>query len=84
MTDAGLVHLKENKGLTFLDLRKTKVTAKGVEEFHAAPRAPFGHSELKPLRLSDTEKQQLVAFLRTLTGPLQAPAGFLDAPMPRR
>ena len=55
-----------------------------VAHYDAAPKAPFGHSELKPLRLSETEKRQLVAFLRTLSGPLQAPAGFLDAPATRR
>ena len=54
-----------------------------VAHYSSAPKAPFGHSELKPLRLSDTEKRQLVAFLKTLNGPLQAPAGFLDAPAPR-
>ncbi|HEX7980057.1 MAG TPA: cytochrome c peroxidase, partial [Gemmatimonadaceae bacterium] len=51
-----------------------------LTHYSSAPRAPFGHSELKPLRLSDTEKRQLIAFLRTLSGPLQAPAGYLEAP----
>lgn len=38
-----------------------------VEHYSTAPRAPFGHSELKPLRLSREEKRQLVAFLGTLS-----------------
>jgi cytochrome c peroxidase len=38
-----------------------------VSHYNAAPRAPFGHSELKPLRLSPMEQRQLVAFLRTLS-----------------
>ncbi len=54
-----------------------------VEHYDAAPAAPFGHSELKPLRLSQKEKQQIAAFLRTLSGPLAAPHGYLDAPAPR-
>jgi cytochrome c peroxidase len=54
-----------------------------LTHYSSAPRAPFGHSELKPLRLSDTEKRQIIAFLRTLSGPLEAPAGYLDAPAPR-
>ncbi len=54
-----------------------------IAHYDAAPKAPFGHSELKPLKLTDTEKRQLVAFLKTLTGPLQAPAGYLDAPKPQ-
>jgi len=41
-----------------------------LTHYSNAPRAPFGHSELKPLRLSDTEKGQLIAFLRTLSGSL--------------
>jgi len=55
-----------------------------IAHYDAAPKAPFGHSELKPLRLSGTEQRQLVAFLKTLTGPLQAPKGYLDAPEQRR
>jgi cytochrome c peroxidase len=51
-----------------------------LTHYRNAPRAPFGHSELKPLHLSDTEKRQLIAFLRTLDGPLQAPAGYLEPP----
>jgi cytochrome c peroxidase len=54
-----------------------------VEHYDAAPAAPFGHSELKPLRLSQKEKQQIAAFLRTLSGPLAAAHGYLDAPAPR-
>ena len=51
-----------------------------LAHYNSAPRAPFGHSELKPLKLSRAEQGQLVAFLRTLSGPLAAPAGFLDPP----
>jgi cytochrome c peroxidase len=53
-----------------------------VAHYNRAPAAPFGHSELKPLRLSKDEQRQLVAFLRTLSGPLTAPPGYL-APPPR-
>ena len=55
-----------------------------VAHYSSAPNAPFGHSELKPLRLSPAEQRQLVEFLKTLTGPLQAPAGYLEAPATRR
>ena len=51
-----------------------------VAHYDRAPDAPFGHSELQRLRLSKKERAQLVAFLRTLSGPLEAPAGFLEAP----
>ena len=55
-----------------------------VAHYDRAAAAPFGHSELKPLRLSERERQQIVAFLRTLSGPLAAPHGFLEAPSPDR
>jgi len=55
-----------------------------VSHYSNAPRAPFGHTELKSLHLSTEEQRQLVAFLRTLSGPLAAPAGYLEPPAPRR
>jgi cytochrome c peroxidase len=56
-----------------------------VAHYDRAPAAPFGHSELKPLRLSMTERRQLEAFLHTLISPLTAPTGFLEPPSaPRR
>ena len=54
-----------------------------IAHYDGAPRAPFGHTELRPLRLSAGERRQLEAFLHTLTGPLAAPAGFLDPPTPK-
>jgi len=32
-----------------------------------SPKAPFGHSELKPLELSEKERRQIEGFLRTLS-----------------
>jgi len=37
-----------------------------VDHYDRAPKAPAGHSELKPLKLSVKEKRQIEAFLRTL------------------
>ena len=54
-----------------------------IAHYDRAPAAPMGHSELKPLRLSANERRQLEAFLRTLSGPVAAPPGWLDAPAPR-
>ena len=39
-----------------------------VAHYNRAAPAPSGHSEIKPLHLSARELQQLVAFLRTLSG----------------
>jgi cytochrome c peroxidase len=54
-----------------------------VAHYDAAPKAPFGHSELRKLKLSDREREQLVSFLRTLSGPIVAPAGYLEPPVAR-
>jgi cytochrome c peroxidase len=53
-----------------------------VAHYDRAPRAPAGHSELKPLRLSADERRQLEAFLRTLSAPPAAPTALLRAPSP--
>ena len=37
-----------------------------IDHYDRAPKAPFGHSELKPLKLSANERRQIEAFLRTL------------------
>jgi cytochrome c peroxidase len=55
-----------------------------VAHYAAAPAAPFGHSELKPVRLSPNERGQIVAFLQALTAPLSAPAAYLERPALRR
>jgi cytochrome c peroxidase len=51
-----------------------------VAHYNRASAAPAGHSELKPLRLSGRELQQLAAFLRTLSGGTAAPAELLRDP----
>ena len=51
-----------------------------VAHYDRAPAAPAGHSELRPLGLSTAERAQLVAFLRTLDGPVAAPPALLAPP----
>ena len=51
-----------------------------VDHYNRAPAAPQGHSELKPLKLSDREAEQLIAFLATLSGPVSAPPKWLAPP----
>lgn len=51
-----------------------------VRHYDEAPAAPAGTSELKPLGLTRRERAQLVAFLKTLSGPVVAPARLLAAP----
>ena len=38
-----------------------------IQHYDRAPKAPFGHSELKPLELSEKERRQIEGFLRTLS-----------------
>lgn len=51
-----------------------------LAHYNNAPAAPAGHSELKPLRLNARELQQLIAFLRSLSGGTAAPAELLRDP----
>jgi cytochrome c peroxidase len=44
-----------------------------IGHYDRAPRAPFGKSELKRLKLSERERAQLEAFLRTLSAPAVVP-----------
>jgi len=37
-----------------------------IEHYRQAPHAPSGHSELRPLTLTDRGKEALIAFLKTL------------------
>jgi cytochrome c peroxidase len=51
-----------------------------LDHYNRAPDAPHGHSEVEPLGLSDQELAELAAFLRSLSGPLDAPPTLLEAP----
>jgi cytochrome c peroxidase len=51
-----------------------------LAHYNTAPAAPYGHSELTPLDLTDAEVAQLVAFLRTLDGPIDAPGDPAASP----
>lgn len=46
-----------------------------VEHYDRAPRAPFGKSELKRLKLSAAERRQIEAFLGTLAAPPRVESG---------
>jgi cytochrome c peroxidase len=51
-----------------------------LAHYNRAPAAPTGHTELKPLNLSETEIAQLIAFLKTLSGPLATSQAWLTPP----
>jgi cytochrome c peroxidase len=49
-----------------------------IAHYAAAPAAPFGRSELVPVRLSPNERRQLAAFLGTLSGPITVSSEYGD------
>ena len=54
-----------------------RTLAEALEHYNRAPAAPAGRSELRPLKLSAVELRQLEAFLRSLSGGIDAPAKYL-------
>lgn len=50
-----------------------------LDHYNKAPAAPQGHSELKPLGLTDRETAQIVRFLGTLSAPVNAESRWLEA-----
>jgi cytochrome c peroxidase len=51
-----------------------------LAHYNRAPASPIGHTELKPLGLTEREMGQIVAFLRALNGGVTAPPELLRAP----
>jgi cytochrome c peroxidase len=51
-----------------------------LKHYNTAPTAPAGHSELEPLNLTEEQLEQLIAFLKTLEGPINADPKWLTAP----
>jgi cytochrome c peroxidase len=54
-----------------------------LAHYNRAPQAPVGHSEIQPLNLGAVETQQLIAFLKTLSGPIAAEPNWLMPPSTR-
>ncbi len=57
-----------------------KTLAEVLTHYNGADPGPTGHSDLQPLGLNGEELIQLEAFLRTLSGPLNAPPELLTQP----
>lgn len=51
-----------------------------LNHYNQAPAAPGGHTELRKLKLNARELRHLEAFLRSLSGGIDAPREFLRAP----
>lgn len=54
-----------------------------LRHYNEPPPAAVGHGELEPLGLSDDELDAILAFLRSLDGPIDAPKRFLRPPPDR-
>jgi cytochrome c peroxidase len=51
-----------------------------LQHYNHPPVSPFGHNELEPLGLTNREMNQIIAFLRTLSGGVNSPPDLLTAP----
>jgi cytochrome c peroxidase len=51
-----------------------------LDHYNTPPEAPFGHSELQPLNLTEKQIAQIIAFLKTLDSPIDADPKWLMAP----
>ena len=51
-----------------------------LNHYNTAPQAPSGHSELEPLNLTEKQIAQIIAFLKTLDGPIDADPRWLTSP----
>jgi len=54
----------------FMDAGQFATLTDVLDHYNRAPKAPAGHSELKPLRLNRDDLRHLEAFLKTLSGPV--------------
>lgn len=51
-----------------------------IWHYRDRPNPTVGESELQPLTMTDADFDNIEAFLRTLDGPIRAPARYLEAP----
>jgi cytochrome c peroxidase len=51
-----------------------------LRHYNHPPLSPAGHNELEPLGLTNREMTQIIAFLHTLSGAVDAPPELLRAP----
>ncbi|PKO09545.1 MAG: cytochrome-c peroxidase [Chloroflexi bacterium HGW-Chloroflexi-2] len=52
-----------------------------LRHYNHPPLSPAGHNELEPLGLTNREMAQIIAFLNTLSGGVDAPPELLKAPL---
>ncbi|MBE0684490.1 MAG: cytochrome-c peroxidase [Anaerolineaceae bacterium] len=51
-----------------------------LRHYNHPPESPIGHNELEPLGLTNREMAQIIAFLHTISGGVDAPPELLRAP----
>ena len=64
----------------YMDAGQFETLADVLKHYNTAPEALLGHSEIHPLHLSETQTAQLIAFLKTLSGPLATSQEWLNSP----
>lgn len=64
----------------FMHKGQLKTVSEVLRHYNVAPLSMIGHSEAKPLQLSNRELRQIEAFLNALSAPLATPDRWLSAP----
>jgi cytochrome c peroxidase len=64
----------------YMDAGQFATLEQVLNHYNTAPEAPAGHSELKPLKLSEEQLRQIIAFLKTLSAPLNVDQKWLTKP----
>jgi cytochrome c peroxidase len=64
----------------YMDAGQFATLEQVLHHYNTAPEAPAGHSELKPLKLSEKQLSQMIAFLNTLSAPLNVDQKWLTKP----
>ena len=68
-----------NRG-PFMHAGQLATLEEALNHYNSAPETPVGHSKLGPLNLSGKQISQIIAFLRTLDGSIDAELYWLEAP----
>jgi cytochrome c peroxidase len=64
----------------YMDAGQFATLEQVLHHYNTAPEAPAGHSELKPLKLSEDQIGQIIAFLKTLSAPVNVDQKWLSKP----
>jgi cytochrome c peroxidase len=64
----------------YMDAGQFSTLEEVLNHYNTAPAAPIGQSELEPLKLNNNQIAQMIAFIKTLSAPLNTDQGWLTKP----